>query len=207
MNSNFYNKPENPAYDDSDTNRRDINYYKKIGTTSFESWYSNSVNCVAMTSISRGRNNIIFTPFYVSKTITIDRLGIDVTVTGGTSTATARMAIYDSSDLLYPNNLIIDAGTVPVTAVSVQSIVVQVTLQPGLYFTALNHNSSVTLQFRGLPIIGVFPTLGIPAAFTVSQHCYTLAFTYAPYITPVLNNTFTLGTSSPSVFYRIATQN
>ncbi len=207
MNSNFYNKPKNPAFDESNNDRRDINYFKKEGTTSFESWYSNAANCVAMTSISRGRNNIIFTPFYISKTTTIDRLGIDLTVTGGTTTATARIGIYDSSDLYYPNNLIIDAGTVPVTAVSVQSIVVNLTLEPGLYFSALNHDSTVTLQFRGLPIIGVFPTLGIPAAFTVSQHCYSLAFTYGPYITPIKNSTFTLGISSPSVFYRISPSN
>lgn len=204
MNSGFYNKLKNIAYDEKYIDRKDINYFKKASTNYFESWYSNSVNCIAMTSISRGRNNIIFTPFVITKTTTIDRLGIDLTVTGGTTTATARLAIYDSSDLLYPNNLIIDAGTVPVTAVSVQSIVVYVTLQPGLYFTALNHNSTVTLQFRGLPITGVFPTLGVPTAFTSFQHCYSIAFTYAPYITNLKNSTFTLASTSPSVFYRIA---
>lgn len=204
MNSGFNHKLKNPAYTESDFDRKDINYFKKNNTTTFESWYSNSVNCFVMSSVSRSRNNIVFTPFYISKTTTIDRLGVDITVTGGTTTAAARIGIYDASDLLYPNNLIIDAGTVPATAVSVQSIYVNVTLQPGLYFTALNHNSSVTLQFRGLPIGGVHPFIGIPAAFTAFQFCYSLAFNYAPYTTNLKNTSFTLTLTSPSVFYRIA---
>jgi hypothetical protein len=78
-------------------------------------------------------NRIYMTPFLMSKTQTITRIGINVgvTVVGG-----ARLGIYNADEGL-PSSLVLDAGTVSTSTTGEKEITISQSLSPGQYFAAV----------------------------------------------------------------------
>jgi hypothetical protein len=128
----------------------DQNYYHRIaGSGVNERWYTQSPNSHSNVTSTRGGNFIIYMPFVVVKTITIDRLGVEIT-SAGTAGSVLRLGVYSSTTDNMPNALLLDAGTVNANSATFQALSVSLQLQPGLYFFAYNHNSAVSPTFRVL---------------------------------------------------------
>lgn len=174
--------------------RRDESYYRKIGTVTLERWYSSNSAGFTSTTVGRAKDLLVAIPFIVSKTITLDRIGMGITG-AGTAASVIRLAIYDDVNGI-PTNLILDAGTIAGDSATFQSININQTLTPGLYYLTFNHNSVATITFTSMPIGALLPTLGLSnnlASASAGMITSTLVYTTMP-------STFTLtGISATNV--------
>lgn len=126
---------------------KDVSSYKKTGTVTFERWYGNSI--VGYNTLSAGNfsgNILKGFPIIISDNQSWDRIGLEVTIAGSAGSV-IRLGLYNSSNCI-PTNLIEDYGTVPGDSLGVKTIEISQTLSPGLYFIALNHNSTTVMGFR-----------------------------------------------------------
>jgi hypothetical protein len=106
-------------------------------------------------------------PFQVMQTINCDQIAIDVSALS--LTAVTRLGIYKNVDLTnnppktyYPGAVLLDAGTVDVTATGIRSIAISQTMTPGIYWFVLKtttasaamrlYNSAATI---GNPLLGL----------------------------------------------------
>lgn len=87
-------------------------------------------------------------PFDVGRQLTLDRIGIEVTV-GGTTGNVVRLGIYDTQNGL-PTNLVLDAGTIDGTVVATPEIVINKPLAPGLYWLCAVSQNGVAGDVRAL---------------------------------------------------------
>ena len=160
------------------TDRKDIGYYRKYGTTNYERWYVQSLVGTA-TLTARALDVLTASPFIASKTLTLDRIGLEVGTIGSIG-AVARLGIYADNGNMYPGALVLDAGTVPVDAVAVSTITISQVLPPGLYWLVYVHNSAVSPVFRTISAANMGNPLGISAVFgTAPGTAVNVAFTYA----------------------------
>lgn len=170
----------------------DVSFYRKTGTTTLERWYTSATTVYTATTVAYGANSLRAMPFVVPKTITIDRIAMEITVAGSAGSL-VRIGIYDSSNAL-PLNLILDAGTIAGDSATFQSITINQTLVAGLYWLTWISNSATNITFRGIPVsAGVPSILGVPSnlgAGNMANHI-SQSYTYGP-----LPSTFDL--SSPT---------
>jgi hypothetical protein len=135
---------------------------------------STNVNLAA----SYGGNILRGIPIVISDNQSWDRIGLEVT-TAGSAGSVIRLGLYSSSNCM-PANRIADFETVPGDSLGIKTIVISETLTPGLYFIALNHNSTTNIFIRSIPN-GSSPTvLGLPDTFgtTLVANSITSNLTY-----------------------------
>ncbi len=208
MERNFNSFGNNPEYNETNDNRKEFSYFKKVATSSFDRWHTQSVqNATALNTVTVVTGTIRFMPLVLPKRTRIDRIGCEVT-TGGSASSVGRLGIYDSINVV-PNKLIIDAGTVPTTAATVSSIAIDVTLEAGLYYLAFSTSSATNVTLRaivlgGLPnILGSLSTLGT----TVASQLF-IVFTYGVFPQIVLNSSFNkLSAITPLISLRYKKEN
>jgi len=179
---------------------KDVSSYKKAGTVTLERWYSNAVTGYPPVSSGNFSGNILRgIPFVVSVNQSWDRIGLEVT-TAGSAGSVIRLGLYSSSNCI-PTNLIADYETVPADSLGIKVIVISQTLTPGLYFFALNHNSTTPMAFRCVPydqaipnVLGSTSTFG--AAYVANTITSPLTYTTMPSTFPTsgiaaLGNSYT----------------
>lgn len=95
-------------------------------------------------------NRTYYLPFYVSTTTTFDRIGFK---TGTyTSSGNVRLGIYNNSSSNKPDTVLLDAGTVNVTAATtVYDITINQSLSAGVYWLAINKQNTNTFQIFSIP--------------------------------------------------------
>lgn len=95
--------------------------------------------------LSATANVTYYTPFYVNKPTTFDRIAC-VTGSSFSGTATMRLGIYNSGSAQNkPSTVVLDAGTVSCTAASTAyAITINETLQAGFYYLAGNTQTAAT---------------------------------------------------------------
>jgi hypothetical protein len=191
---------------------KDINYHRKAGTSHAERWYTGSATSGgSITSITNvPANTLMATPVIITRPTTIDRLGVRVFSTNSDGTAVVRVGLYNSSNDVYPNALIVDSGDLPATSVATVTSVINQTLQPGLYWLVLA-NSSNTGTSPGLPSMSasVFPpVLGVNTAFSTNAGCLWHAFTWGalPTTFPSTAYSYIGAGNMPLAFYRVSSQ-
>lgn len=81
-------------------------------------------------------NALYFMPFEVGKTSRFDRIACEVTTAGGAG-ALCRLGIYDTGTDGMPNNLVVDAGTIDGNVVAAAELVINQSLNTGLYWLAI----------------------------------------------------------------------
>lgn len=157
---------------------KDLSSYRKTGTVTLERWYNNSVSGYIPTAAPYGGNVLRGIPIVISDNQSWDRIGLEVT-TIGSAGSVIRLGLYDSVNTI-PTNLIADYGTVPGDTLGVKTIIISQTLTPGLYFIALNHNSTGNIFIRSVSNDASPPVLGLPATFgtTLMANSITSNLTY-----------------------------
>lgn len=101
-----------------------------------------------------------YTPIYVTKTATVDRLVVRTASTFSGS-GVVRLGIYNSDANGQPSTVLLDAGTVATSAASTDySITVSQSLTPGTYWLAMNTQTAATTNSYQ-SIIGTANTVGI----------------------------------------------
>lgn len=158
----------------------DICFFRKEGTTTLERWYTSATTVHATGTTALGSNFLRATPFVVPKTITLDRIGMEITG-AGTAGSFVRLGIYSTTDNL-PYGLVLDAGTIAGDSATFQSISINQTLTAGLYWLTYVHNSAASITFRtilvntGVPsILGVTESLG---SGNINANLISSTFTY-----------------------------
>jgi hypothetical protein len=104
-------------------------------------YYTTSSNTLTTGTAAGSTGTVSFIPFLVEQTTTFDRIACR---TGGTvtGTSTVRLGIYNNSNRK-PTTVLLDAGTVAATAtVTIYSITINQTLNPGWYWLAHVVNST-----------------------------------------------------------------
>ena len=174
----------------------DVSKYRTIGTTTLERWYCSANINSTLNSATLTTNVLRFVPFIISNRTTVDRIGIEVAVSGS-SASNARLGIYDVSGGTIPNNLVEDFGTVDISLAGAKSININRTL---------NHNSAVAPQFRiiaagqGNNILGSPSTLG-----TGIGNVITASYSYAALPNNCSGLTLTVATTSaPAIYLRFS---
>lgn len=179
----------------------DLSYTRRTGTTR-ERWFTTPMTATAMTvSTALTANRIYAHPFIVSKTITLDRIGVNCTTliaSGG-----LRLGIYSDTNG-EPGALVLDAGTIDTSTTGVKTITINQQLTAGLYWLVAASNSA-THAFRVPAIAATLNVFGVASSLgtAVGTHFYA-AFTYG-----TLPSTFptpTEGTTLvyPAIFVRLS---
>lgn len=171
-----------------------------VGATK-DRWYTSPITGTALTTGAPTANVLRAIPFIVPKTITVDRIAINVTTL---LTGNVRFGIYRDNGLGYPGSLVLDGGAVSTATAGVKSVAINQVLNGGqLYWLAIVSSAAATLRCFSVasmnPILGFDNTLGTaPGLF------YSVAFTYA-----ALPATFTAGATFgtavpiPAIFVRV----
>jgi len=181
----------------------DFNFYRRTGTTAPERWYSTMVAGQTVSTTSRAKDQFVAHPVIFSKAVTLDRIGIEITI-AGTAASLVRLGIYSDSGNVYPNSLLLDAGTIAGDSATVQSITINQTLSAGLYWFVYVHNSTASITFRG---VNIMPTvLGFPSTIgTATGNVILDSTAYS-----MLPATFTSGLTpssqaTPLITFRLST--
>jgi hypothetical protein len=105
-------------------------------------------------------------PFLTPKAITIDQIGVYVSTL---STTTARLGIYNDGGNCYPGTLLLDAGTIDVTATGVKKIAINQALSANsLYWLVII--CAATPAIYCIPVAAVINILGTSNALSTAQY-------------------------------------
>lgn len=177
-----FNPPDNYYHNDN-------NYH--LGTASL----------LALSATAFAKDTIRYTPFTISKKVTVTKIAINVTVQGDSST-TARLAIYSAAATTkYPGALLLDCGTVAIDSTGVKEISISQSLDPGLYWLAINHGSTTSPTLRSVGSYSFPPIGGSSSSLpTTMVAVYTQSFTYAAMPSSASISTATTSTPVPAIY-------
>jgi len=85
------------------------------------------------TSSTLGNGTLRLAPIVLERTLTIDRIGGEITGAGEAGSV-LRLGIYSDNGNAYPNALLLDGGTIDGTSATTQVATVSLVLLPGLYW-------------------------------------------------------------------------
>jgi hypothetical protein len=165
----------------------DLHSYRRLVA---DRYYSIPLDGVALSVIALPLDTLVAMPFIVPKTITVDRIAVNIT-TGTALASDIRLGIYIDTLNLYPDGLVLDAGTVDASVAGgagVKTITInQQLVKNTLYWLAMVASGTPTL--RSAPISAILPILGYDSTLpTTPGTGYTTAFAFAP-----LPSTFPVG--------------
>lgn len=107
------------------------------------------------TSAALGNGTERMAPWVLTRAISIDRIGAEIT-TVGEAGSKLRLGIRADSGNCYPGALLLDAGQIAGDSATVQDLTVSLTLAAGLYWIGGAVQSAPTTQ----------PTVRVPSAWT-----------------------------------------
>jgi hypothetical protein len=152
--------------------------YMAIGTT-MNQWYGASADATALTTaVLTTTATIRVLPFVANRVMTINGMAVSVQTTA--ASAQVRLGLYNDNGRGYPDTLVVDAGTVATTTTGVRTIcpsgctttgdsTLPVTIQPGLYWIAINNNS-IAHTLRGYAVANLNPQSGFPSNYTTLRN-------------------------------------
>jgi hypothetical protein len=193
--------PQTRVFGASEVPTADMTYWRKVGTTNYEAWYTSPTTGTALTTGVVTANRLYAIPFVTPKGITVDRIGINVTTL---VVGVAMLGIYADNGI-YPGSLLLNAGVVSTGATGVQSITISQALSANtLYWLVLVANAAPTL--RAFDVGSMVSILGyantLPTAPNASLY---VAFTYGP-LPATFPGSATLVTAAgtPAIFVRLS---
>lgn len=122
----------------------------------YAAWSGNPTTMAV--GISAAASGTFWTPFPISRSVTVDRIGVHVTTDGGPS-STLRMGIYSAAAGGGPGALVLDAGTVSCNGTGFKEITVSQALTPGLVWLCAvrQGNADYSVALRATNFIGHAP--------------------------------------------------
>lgn len=182
---------------------QDISYYRKVGVTNYEAWFTSPRAGTALAGTALVANRIYAMPFVCPKAITLDRIGVYVSTL---STTTARLGIYADNGNCYPGSLVLDAGTVDVTSTGAKTITINQALSANtLYWLVIV--CAATPAIYCIPVAAVINILGHPSALGTAQHAglyATLTYGALPGTFPTTGLTMITAAPIPCIFVRLS---
>lgn len=173
------------------------------GTTE-DRWYvAGQVNATQLSTGSMTPNTLHAFPLVVPRSVTIDRVGVNVVTS--TAATNCRIGVYTDDGNMYPNALLFDSGNISTASTGARTATVSQAVSPGTLYWAVFLCSSGTPTFRGLPLAGMHEVVGYSNTLTVG----TGLGWYPTFAFAALPGTFTAGgtadhptTVLPAIFLR-----
>jgi hypothetical protein len=116
-----------------------------IGHLNTGFYYQTCVSGTVTTNAALGNGTLRVAAFYVPNTVTVTKIGAEVTVVGNAASV-LRLGIYADDGTGYPKDLVLDAGTIAGDAVAVAEITVSQVLTPGTYWVGAVPQNAATTQ-------------------------------------------------------------
>lgn len=143
-------------------------------------------------------------PLWVPRSLSVDRIGIEVVTTPGSVGALIRLGIYSDDGNGFPGAVLLDAGTVDPTSTGVKELTINQALTPGLYWlTAVVQGAPVTTPVMRTTTSGQLQ-VGGESGTTISATNAAYQKTGVTGALPAWGSTVLLGASAPRVFVRAA---
>jgi len=177
-----------PQSNDEAVNLAVVKYYAwltEIFAYRYPGYYYTTAILGATATMALTANTIYAFPFLVVRKSRWDRMNIVVTTAA--SGTKVRIGIYTDRDL-YPHQLIVDAGEVLTDSTGSKDALIDVVLEPGLYWLVMLSNGAPTLG--GIAPGNTFAILGQSNVNTLGNNSWRGSFTYG-----VLPQTFPSGAS------------
>lgn len=118
------------------------------------------------TSTALGNEQLRLAPWFVADAIHITKIFAEI-ISAGQADSTYRIGIYSDNGVGYPNELVVDGGSVAADVIGTPEVTVDVTLDPGLYWIGgAVQGASITqpgLRILSVPLISI-PMSAKPAA-------------------------------------------
>jgi len=134
--------------------------FKRVGATA-DRWYTVPyTGDLVAAAVTPTANELLAIPLLISRTVKIDRIGINVRVGGGAGTK-GRVGIYYDDGNLYPGKLLFDTGVAAeydLNAAAVQTSVVDINLKLGVLWWVWHGSDNP--QMWGLNHNSIHPQLG-----------------------------------------------
>lgn len=105
--------------------------------------YGVSVTAAISSNVANSKSTR-FTPFYVNSAMSFDMISFNVVAASTDVDCSARLGIWACDFENLPDALILDAGLVPTAPVGLKSVDINLTLQPGLYWTSMHLETPTT---------------------------------------------------------------
>jgi hypothetical protein len=156
-------------------------------------YYTNALVGVTAT-LALTANMMYALPFIVPRKSRFDRMNINVTTAA--SGTKVRLGIY-TNEGVYPKSLITDAGELDTGSTGSKDAVIDVTLEPGLYWIILLSSGAPTLG--GISAADTFGILGQSNVYATANNSWRITYTYG-----VLPSTFPTGASPAQTPYLVA---
>ncbi|MDD3813311.1 MAG: hypothetical protein PHZ02_01585 [Desulfocapsaceae bacterium] len=182
----------------------DLHSYRIHGVTG-DRYYTTPLNGTTLTTAGLTVGTLVALPFIVPRTITLDRIAVNIT-TGTVGASSTRLGIYIDNGNLYPGSLILDAGTVDSSAAGgggVKTITInQILMKNTLYW--LVAVSDGTPGLRAASIAATLPILGYPNTLpTTPGTLYAVAFAFAALPDPYPAAAVIGSANLPLIFVRV----
>ena len=180
-------------------------YYRHYGTTKYEAWHTSPKTGTALAGSALVAGRLYAMPFPVPRGITLDRIGVYVSTL---STGLARLGIYadaGGASLCHPGSLVLDAGTIDVTATGVKSITISQALsQNSLYWLVILCQATPAIYC--IPVAAVIAVLGHSNALGTAQNAGLYAAQTYGALPATFPTTPTLITAAPipAIFVRLS---
>lgn len=144
----------------------DIHNFRHCGVTTYEAWFTSPRGGTALAGSALTAARMYAMPFICPKAITLDQIGVYVSTL---STTTARLGIYADNGNCYPGALLLDAGTIDVTATGAKKIAINQALSANtLYWLVIV--CAATPAIYCIPVAGVINVLGTSNALGTAQN-------------------------------------
>lgn len=134
-------------------------------------------NCTVLSTLALTANRLYAIPFIVCGSHKFIRIAIYVTAL---STINARLGIYlNKTNDCYPETRLLDAGEVLVTSTGLKELVINQTLDTGLYWLVIVAGATPTV--RAAAVASNMACLGLDGSLaTTPGNGWYVAFTYGP---------------------------
>jgi hypothetical protein len=126
----------------------DIKTHKDFIRTGGDTWYGMATNAGLVTNGQAFTANVMRAwPFMVRRSLTIDRIGVEV---AGTAAVSFIIGIYNSDSVLYPSTKIVDSGEISASTTGLKTATISETLaRDKLYYLSYTASGG-TASFRAL---------------------------------------------------------
>lgn len=180
----------------------EVSYFRHYGTSNYEAWYTSLKAGTALSGSALTANRLYAMPFPSPKAITLDRIGVYVSTSGGTN---ARLGIYSDGGNTYPGNLLVDAGVISTSSTGAKTLTINQNLTANsVYWLVILCDGTPSIYC--IPVAAVISFLGHSSALGTAQNCgLYVARTYGD-----LPGTFPTGPTMitaapiPAIFVRLS---
>ena len=121
-------------------------------------YYYSSFNGYTAAARALVANRLFYTPFFVPRTTTFTRIGVNVSVLAASSTI--RLGIYNNGNGVPSGAPLLDAGTVSGATTGEKEITISQTLTPGWYWLAVVSDGVPQLTADNNTTLGFRPNMG-----------------------------------------------